>query len=243
MSAAPRGREAFRPFGSGGHPEWVRNRSVNFPQFETICPPFQGDGSRRSSRVGRADRAALYDFRRFPTLIPATFSPLVGHQPRSWDHPLARRAREDRLRAPDPDDCGGTSRVGGGGLAETAKRGRPSVTESDGSLKVLEPLAEQRMVGQGTRTGAAGAEAAARLALASAQVCQRPDGSAAQGAVRARRLEVSPHRASVLSETERGTAPGSTRQPPPNSDLKPLGGNKTPGIQPIALASSVLAIG
>ena len=49
---------------------------TQFPQIDVICPVFPDDGSRCRSRARNADRAALYDFRRFPAVIRTSATPL-----------------------------------------------------------------------------------------------------------------------------------------------------------------------
>ena len=65
-----------------------------------------------------------------------------------------------------------------------------------------------------------GAEAGAGLALAQAQVCQRSDGPAAQGSLRAWRVEGCSHGAQVLPEAGCWTTQDGTGRPPEGSRLK-----------------------
>ena len=78
---------------------------------------------------------------------------------------------------------------------------------------VHEPRLRVSVVEEGADARGTGAEAAAGLALAQAQVCQRPDGPAAQGALRAWRLEGCPDGPQVLPEARRGTTQDGTGRP------------------------------
>ena len=124
------------------------------------------------------------------------------------------------IRAPDPVVRPGARRSQAGVEVEPRDRGRAGAALGDPSLEVREPVAAARLVVQSRATRGDGAQAPQGLALAEAQVCQRPDGPAAQSALRTRRLEERQDGAQLLPEAGRGTASEGSGSPPRGARLK-----------------------
>ena len=147
-----------------------RRTALGFPPINAVYPLFRFDGVRFGRTAGNADRAVLIDFRRFPAGILATSNPLVRHQIRGQDHPLAGRAREDRVRAPDARDRRGDHGLGGGAEARSRGRRRAGSARAAGSVEMREPHAGEHLVEDRRAAGGDGAQARERLALAEAEV-------------------------------------------------------------------------
>ncbi|WP_420635566.1 tyrosine-type recombinase/integrase, partial [Candidatus Palauibacter sp.] len=128
-----------------------------------------------------------------------------------------------------------------GGEAQPGLRGRAGAARDHESLGVpglpASPLlVEAGGAARGTRT-----EARKGLALAETEVCQRPDGPAAQGALRTRRLEGGQDRAALLPAARRGaTQAGNPEPPQAAAGLNPIGGNRLAGIAPAESITSTL---
>ncbi len=121
--------------------------------------------------------------------------------------------------------------------AEHEKTGYEHITPLTGEAVAV--LEEARRMGAGTGNApvlpsGTGAEAAAGLAFAQAEVRQRPDGPAAQGALRAWRMEGGPDGPALLPAGRRGTTEEGSGQPPERSRLTQgsIGGSQTAGVCP-----------
>ena len=90
----------------------------------------------------------------------------------------------------------------------------PVLPAGDGSLPLHGPRLGVPLVVQGRDARGAGAEARPGLALAKAQVRDRPHGPAAQGALPTGRMEERTHGPQMLSESRRGEAQGGAGEPP-----------------------------
>ena len=141
------------------------------------------------------------------------------YRPRRRNHPVAQRAREDGIRAPDPVVRPGARRSQAGVEEELRNRGRAGAALGEASLEMRGPVAAARLVVQSRATRGDGAEARKGLALPEAQVCQRPDGPAAQGALRTRWLEERQDGPAMLPEAGRGTASEGSGSPPRGARL------------------------
>ena len=144
---------------------------------------------------------------------------VVRHRLRRKSGAVARRAREDRVRTPDAGHHRGARRLGRGTANQPWERGRAGPARALGSLDELQPRAGLCLVEQGRAARGTEAQARKRLALAQAEVCLRPHGPAAQGALRTRRLEGGPDRAPVLPAGRRGTTQEGSGEPPQGSRL------------------------
>ena len=156
----------------------------------------------------------------------------VGHRPGGQDHPLARREREDRKRAPDAGHGRGARRPGGGADSEPQGLGLSRVARAEGPLAVPRPVTGAGLVGQGPETCRAGAQARSRLALAEAEVRFGPHEPATEGALRTRRLEDGPDRPPVLPAGRRGPAQEGPRRPPEGFPFPPISGSQLAGTPP-----------
>ena len=142
---------------------------------------------------------------------------------------MARRAREDRLRALHTGDRRGPHRPGRGAGKESGSRGQSGAARVDGCLPVRRPVAGPLLVEQSPEARGAGTPAGQGLALPEAEVRFGPHGSAPQGALRARWLEDGQDGASVLPASGRGPAPEGAREPPQRSHLIAISGNQLAG--------------
>ena len=109
--------------------------------------PSAAEGVRRGGlALPRRARARARD--RTPHRGRPTAS-LVRHRLRRQDHPVARGAREDRVRTPYTRDRRGGGRVGVGAEGQYPKRRRPGHAVAEEYLDVRDPLNGPHMVGEG----------------------------------------------------------------------------------------------
>ena len=133
-------------------------------------------------------------------------------------------------------------RAEGGEQESPRDRGRAGAARAQESAGVSGRRQVARMVEQGPDSCGAGSDARQRLAFAEAEVCERPNRSAAQGALRAGRLEDRQDGARMLPAPGRRTASESTGSSSAVSRLRsPIGGSQLAGIDPVRLPSSIPA--
>ena len=135
---------------------------------------------------------------------------------------LARRAREERIRAPHARDRRGARRLGRGATQESRKRRRAGVARIQGCLEVHGQVAGPLLVEQGRRPCGAGTQARAWLALAEAEIRVRPHGPSAEGALRTRWLEGGPDGFALLPAGRYGTTQEGSGKPPEGPHLIPV---------------------
>ena len=118
-----------------------------------------------------------------------TAASVVRHRLRGWDHRLARRARQVRLRTHHARDRRRTRRVEGGAGDEPRNRGGSGAARAQKPAGGCGCRSVARLVAEGPVSCRAGPDARQGLALAEAEVCFGPDGPAVEGALPAWRLE------------------------------------------------------
>ena len=106
------------------------------------------------------------------------------------------------------------------GPLEPRTRGSPGAARAQESAGGCRCRPVARLVAEGPDSCRTGAEARQGLPLAEAEVRQRADGPAVEGALPTRRLEDGQDSASVLSEGRRGIASEGSGRPPPGSQRK-----------------------
>ena len=174
----------------GEEPHPGRPRRGRIPSAAPRVPTNQLAVPRRA-RARARDRTP--DRRDPPTQV-------VGYRPRRRSGAVAREAREDGLRTQHAADRRGARCLGRGATDKPGDRGRPAAPRAEGPVSERKPLSGARLVGAGRGARRTGAQAGSWLALAQAQVRNRPYGPAAQGPVRTRRLEERADGAQMLSE-------------------------------------------
>ncbi len=103
--AVPKRKSRLEGERSASGPSEERRQRVRESRHSSTFFPLSGhDPAGSSSRAGNADRAFLYDFRRFPTVILATDSPLGQHHhsPRSFAGSFLGSCHSGLTRAPQP---------------------------------------------------------------------------------------------------------------------------------------------
>ena len=145
---------------------------------------------------------------------------MARHRLRGRDHPLARRARQVGLRAHHADHRRGSRPVEGGAGEEPRHWGGPGTARAQESEGGCGGRPVARLVEQGPDSCRTGAAARTGLALAAAEVRQRPDGPAVEGALPTWRVEDGQDGASVLPKGRRGTASEGSGRPTPGSGLR-----------------------
>ena len=183
-----------------------RRRGRESRHSSPVFPLSRHDPAGSRTTAGSADRAVLYDFRRFPAGILATSSPLVRHRPGTWSRPVEGREREVGLRTHHTRDTRG-GRGPRSGAAEEPRNWRSAgAARDERSLGIHEPFPRAELVEQSPEARGTDTQARPGLALLETKVRFRSHGPAAKGALRTRRLENRQDGASVLSATRRRTA-------------------------------------
>ena len=158
------------------------------------------------------------------------------------DDPLACRARQVGPRTRHAHHRRSALRTEGGAQEPPRNRGSAGATRAEESVGVSRRGSVARLVEQGPDSCGAGSDARQGLACAEAEVRQRPDGSAAQGALRLGRLEDRQDGARMLPATGCRTASEGSGSSSAVSRLRsPIGGSQLPGIGPVRLPSSIPA--